>query len=76
MSASYNGHLEIVKKFIKAKANLIKKDNYGNTALSLANEYGHLEITEELANAGADIDGEENIEKDISDSEEEDEDEN
>ena len=39
-----NGHLEVVKSLLEAKAEVDSKNNYGQTPLSLAAENGHSEV--------------------------------
>uniref|UniRef100_A0A0G4HY28 Uncharacterized protein n=1 Tax=Chromera velia CCMP2878 TaxID=1169474 RepID=A0A0G4HY28_9ALVE len=56
MRAAYNGHTEIVRLLIEAKANLDLQDKRGRTALISASEAGHTEIVHLLINAKAELD--------------------
>jgi ankyrin repeat protein len=53
MGAAKKGHIDIVKVLIASGADLNAKDNYGNTALKLAANAGHIEIVELLKEFGA-----------------------
>ncbi|KAL8789942.1 MAG: hypothetical protein Q9195_006603 [Heterodermia aff. obscurata] len=56
--AAYGGNVAIVKLLIKAGANVSYHDPItGHTALSMASSRGHLEIAEDLVEAGAPIYG-------------------
>jgi len=48
MRASQNGHLEVVRALIAAKADVKAKAVNGFTALNLASETGHLEVVRAL----------------------------
>ena len=48
MYASYNGNKNIVKLLLNKSANVNKTDRDGNSALSLANKQGHIDIIELL----------------------------
>lgn len=52
--ACQEGHLNIVKELIKAKADINFQDGY-RTPLTIACQLGHLSIVEELIKAGADL---------------------
>ena len=56
-SASYDGHLEIVKLLLKNKADVHAKDD---GALRFAAKSGHLEIVKLLLENGADVHADDN----------------
>eukprot|EP00731_Ephydatia_muelleri_P038788 Em0910g1a len=55
VSASQNGHLEIVKSLIEAGANVNHTAKDGWTPLVIASHDGHLEIVKSLIEAGANV---------------------
>ena len=60
--AADNGHNEVTKRLIEAKADLNMKNNEGNTALHRAANSGHNEVTTRLIDAGADLNIQNNVE--------------
>ena len=53
--ASYGNHIHIVKYLLDQKHILINRGSvYGDTALSIAADQGHLEVTKLLLESGAD----------------------
>jgi ankyrin repeat protein len=52
---SQNGHLDVVRALITAKADVNEKAANGFTALNLASETGHLEVVRALVAAKADV---------------------
>lgn len=58
MLAAQNGDTSTVEVLLINKANLLKKNKYGDTALLLAALRGHLNTVITLVNAGAEIDPE------------------
>lgn len=62
MIAAHNGHLEAVRLFIRADADLNIQENKNLlTALMLANAHNHTEIMQELLKAGADVNKQDNL---------------
>ena len=55
MLAARNGHLQVVKLLVDAKADLNLKDEYGRTALVISIEWQKLEISEYLIKEKADV---------------------
>lgn len=55
IAASSEGHVEIVKQLIAAKADINAKDKDGTTALMAASARGHLEVVKELLEQNAEI---------------------
>jgi len=55
IAASSEGHVEVVKQLIAAKADINGKDKDGTTALMAAAARGHLAIVTELLNAKAEV---------------------
>jgi serine/threonine-protein phosphatase 6 regulatory ankyrin repeat subunit B len=55
MTASYEGHLEVVQALLAAKANVNARRNDGGTALMMASQEGHLEVVRALLDAKADV---------------------
>ena len=53
--ASYNGHLDIVKTLLAAKAEVNKSNIYGWTPLLMASQNGHLEAVKTLLAAKAEV---------------------
>jgi ankyrin repeat protein len=53
ISASQNGHREIVQELLSRGAEVNAQDNVGKTALTWASEKGHQEVKELLIKAGA-----------------------
>ena len=53
MVAADEGHAEVVRLLIEVGADLNLLDDEGSSALSLARNYGHLDVAAELAAAGA-----------------------
>merc|ERR1712166_1077028 len=51
MMASFNGHEEVVKVLLKAKAKVDLQNMYGNTALMAASAHGHKEVVKLLEDA-------------------------
>ena len=50
--ASGNGHLEIVKTLLAAKAEMNKSDGGGETALAIAPDRNHYDVAAVLREAG------------------------
>jgi ankyrin repeat protein len=59
MRASENGHLEVVRTLLAAKADVNATTASGATALILASQQGHLEVVRALLDANADVNAEE-----------------
>lgn len=55
MAASQNGHLEVVRPLLDAKADVNRKTDNGFTALILASQNGHAEVVRALLAAKADV---------------------
>ena len=55
LSASKQGHYEIVEYLVSNSADLNSRDENGNTALLLASERGHFQIVEYLMKKGCDV---------------------
>ena len=58
--AATNGHLEVVKSLLEAKAEVEAKDKYGRTPLSWAAVEGHSEVVKSLLQAKAEVDAKDN----------------
>ena len=56
ISASKNGHIEVVRALLEAGANVDHQDKYRYTALIWASYKGHIEIVRALLAAGANVD--------------------
>jgi uncharacterized protein len=56
ISASENGHIEVVQTLLAANIDVNVKGFYGHTALSEAVREGHLEVVKALLAKGADVD--------------------
>lgn len=57
MFAAGHGNLQLVDFLVQSRANLQKKNSYGDTATAIAALRGHLAIVRRLVEAGADIAG-------------------
>lgn len=55
MFAVANGNEELLEFLLRNKANILKKNKYGDTAVGLAVLRGHLQIVRRLVAVGADI---------------------
>ena len=60
ITASFKGHLEVVKYLASQGANIEAQDNHNWTALIRASQNGHLEVVQYLASQGADINAKNN----------------
>ncbi|MCF7853123.1 MAG: ankyrin repeat domain-containing protein [Simkaniaceae bacterium] len=54
--AARDGHVEIVREFVRAGAPVDQADGYGDTPLKFAAKNGYVEIVRELISAGAPVD--------------------
>jgi serine/threonine-protein phosphatase 6 regulatory ankyrin repeat subunit B len=52
--ASQNGHQEVVRALLDAKADVNAKAGDGDTALMMASQNGHQEVVQLLKSVGAD----------------------
>jgi len=64
-TASWNGHLEIVKLLLEAKADVNAADTYGLTPLYMASQYGYTEVVKLLLDAKVDINAKAHIDGQI-----------
>ena len=59
--AAENGHVDVVKLLLNAKANVEAEDGLGQTPLILATENGHVDAVKLLLNAKANTEAEDKI---------------
>ena len=57
MLAAGNGNVELIDFLVKARCNLGKQNQYGDTAIGLAALRGHIQAVQRLQEAGAPLDG-------------------
>jgi len=61
--ASYEGHLDVVKLLLEARADVTAVDKYGATPLHKASAKGHIDVVKLLVELGADVAAADKVEK-------------
>ena len=61
MPACANGHVDIVRLLLEARADVNAKDVEGTTALMLASGLGYAEVVTLLVQAGADLNAQDSL---------------